>query len=447
MVKQLLGIESLRAITYTARQMSVEFSLSDFLLPGALWEFRRLYSRLWTAPPEEVALTQNTLLQKSLEHAVRHVPHYAQMFSKLGLSPSDIKSPGELVKLPVLTRAEVADNPRALQADNAAAYHPRSFHTSGTSGRRLDFLLDRRTNAQEFAYYWRYWNKAGYRLGDPFVEFSTTYFLKKSPQERIKKQKGTGRMLLNSLYLDSASVRSLVDEVVRHRARFMKGLPSVIAAFSVLAQETRLSLPPLKAIFSTGEMLTDPQRKLIESVWGCKVVDSYGHMERVVAASECPAGRLHINMDYGLLEVENGRILATSLHNRSMPLIRYDTGDTAEVDPYSGPCACGSYFPALQRVMGRQEDVVVTPDGRVIPTLYLVFDDFPEIQGGQIVQEKPDFLRVRVCPRPGYNSQTEDRLFTNIRRFTGSSVKIEVEKVRLEDLWVPGRKFKVVSRP
>jgi len=50
-------------------------------------------------------------------------------------------------------------------------------------------------------------------------------------------------------------------------------------------------------------MLLPSQRRLIERVFRAKVYDSYGHMEGTVAASECPHGSLHINPEYGVLEL------------------------------------------------------------------------------------------------------------------------------------------------
>jgi phenylacetate-coenzyme A ligase PaaK-like adenylate-forming protein len=47
---------------------------------------------------------------------------------------------------------------------------------------------------------------------------------------------------------------------------------------------------------------------------------------------------------------ETGRVVATSLNNFAMPLIRYETGDTAEV---GAPCPCGRGLPVLTRIMGR----------------------------------------------------------------------------------------------
>ena len=48
----------------------------------------------------------------------------------------------------------------------------------------------------------------------------------------------------------------------------------------------------------------------------------------------------------------------TSLHNRVMPLIRYEVGDFAEVGP---PCPCGRGLPVIARIMGRVRNCLRFP--------------------------------------------------------------------------------------
>ena len=58
---------------------------------------------------------------------------------------------------------------------------------------------------------------------------------------------------------------------------------------------------------------------------------------------------------------EIGRVVVTPLANFAMPLLRYDIGDYAEV---GDPCPCGRGLPVLRRVLGRERNMLVAPDGR-----------------------------------------------------------------------------------
>ena len=59
-------------------------------------------------------------------------------------------------------------------------------------------------------------------------------------------------------------------------------------------------------------------------------------------------------------EGETGRVVLTDLHNFTMPLIRYEIGDYAEVGP---PCACGRGLPVLARILGRSRNMLTLPAG------------------------------------------------------------------------------------
>ena len=165
---------------------------------------------------------------------------------------------------------------------------------------------------------------------------------------------------------------------------------------------------------------------------------------------------MHVNPDYGGWELVDahvdpisgrrlGRIVGTGLHNLSMPLIRYDTGDLVEIDEPSAPCPCGRGFPTVGRLHGRSVDAIVTPDGRVVTVASIVFNAATAILQGQLVQEELDRLRVRVLPTPEFGLDDERRLVDTVRRLVGPSMKIEVERVDRPDAFgTPGAKHRPV---
>src|SRR5688572_10686985 len=67
---------------------------------------------------EQIAALQWQRLQALLAHAERNVPYYTDVFRKLGIHASDIRTMEDFRKLPILTRAEVMTNQSALEASN-----------------------------------------------------------------------------------------------------------------------------------------------------------------------------------------------------------------------------------------------------------------------------------------------------------------------------------------
>jgi phenylacetate-CoA ligase len=62
---------------------------------------------------------------------------------------------------------------------------------------------------------------------------------------------------------------------------------------------------------------------------------------------------------------EQGKVYLTTMNNFSMPLIRYDIGDTAIVAENS-QCSCGRGWPLIRTVTGRTSDHFKTRDGKII---------------------------------------------------------------------------------
>jgi phenylacetate-CoA ligase len=125
--------------------------------------------------------------------------------------------------------------------------------------------------------------------------------------------------------------------------------------------------------------VTDRCLQLAEQAFGAPGVDVYVSNEFGVVAWSCPVRRdlLHVNDDAFLVEILGadaapvppgtpGELVVTSLGLRSMPLIRYRTGDIGASVP--GPCECGRGLGLLTRVQGRTAHAIRRPDGGLITT-------------------------------------------------------------------------------
>jgi len=108
-----------------------------------------------------------------------------------------------------------------------------------------------------------------------------------------------------------------------------------------------------------------------------------------------------------------------------MPLIRYDLGDYAV--PAAAPCACGRGLPSLARILGRTNDLIITGEGKRIPSVrfYTIFETHTAIRQFQVEQTAPDAVQVRlVVPRPLAPAEF-DRLRVELTRFLGERVRLE----------------------
>ena len=101
--------------------------------------------------------------------------------------------------------------------------------------------------------------------------------------------------------------------------------------------------------------------------------------------TQCEKGKLHIDDECGIIEFVNGdgepasagetaNMLITSFTTKAMPLIRYNIGDMAIVSGQK--CSCGRCTTVVDEIVGRVDDVFVTPEkghvGRLSTTLKLL---------------------------------------------------------------------------
>lgn len=216
--------------------------------------------------------------------------------------------------------------------------------------------------------------------------------------------------------LRSFSIMQPIDRLV---AQLNDWAPSALASYPTAAalladEQLRGALRlHLVDVMTGGETLAAGQRAHIESAFGCVVRNSYGTSEFLAVASQCAAGRLHLNADWVIVEpvdaqgrpVPVGELshtaLVTNLANAVQPLIRCDIGDRVRVLP--GRCSCGSPLPAIE-VHGRQDDALPMSGGKgravtLLPmALCTVLEEDAGVFDFQIVRRDARTLALRLGP-------------------------------------------------
>ena len=199
-----------------------------------------------------------------------------------------------------------------------------------------------------------------------------------------------------------------------------------------------------KFVYSSAETLQPFMRELIEEVFGCKVYDFYGSREVGAIAGECSHGKMHIFSFNNLVEVvdfsgnpvapgEEGRVIITTLHNYSMPLIRYDIGDTARLG--EAPCSCGSPLPVIEEITGRITDHFLTRDGGLVHGEYFshLFYFKRWVAEFQVVQEDFDLIKIYFVKNLNFTPPSQDieDIEKKIRLVMGEDCKIEWIEVKV----------------
>lgn len=419
----------------------IEFSIRDFSYPVSIYRLRREFERTQWYDTQQMAEYQHRRLRRVVAQAFENVPYYRKLFQRYGLRPTDIETAEDLKRLPVLRKLDVREHGDDLLAIDATRFRPKKMTTSGTTGRPISFYLDRHSRVLEFVYYWRHWSWAGYRLGTSVAQLNAAHFVGCGIDKTVSRwQPHLKRLLLNSTALSEQNIGKFAEELRRYRSKYLKGLAGPLHGLALLFREVGIDDITFQAVFSTGESLYPARRKVIESVFGCRVLDSFGLLEQAAAICECPEGGYHINGDYSLLELlpadaagaENNdlrKAVGSTLHNMSMPLLRYDVGDLIEPAPAGQACPCGRTLPLVKDLHGRYEEAVVTPDGRYVTALFLVPELVENVAEVQFVQEDERSLVSNVVPLNGFHDGQEEQFLSLLRDLVGDEMNLRLRRV------------------
>jgi phenylacetate-CoA ligase len=392
--------------------------------------------------PKQIDDYQNTRLKRLIHHAYSTVPYYRELFNRIRLKPEDIKTKNDLSKIPVLTRDDVRTNlPKLL----STAFKQRDLvlgHTSGTTGSPLEFYWDINTCVYTNGVDWRQKQWAGVKYGDPIAVLLGRMIV---PTSSTKPPFWRMNYLHNQLWFSSfhmtiENLKHYLDKLIKFKPAAIEGYPSTVYILARYMVANGFSLP-LTAVFTSSETLYPVQREVIEKAFGCKVFDFYGLAERVLFATECEAhsGR-HLNFEYGLTEivdgtdhpVKNGKmgvVVSTSLQNLGMPFIRYKTSDVSQIRNQF--CSCGRHMLLLDDITTKAEDIVVTPDGRMISPSVLThpFKPMHNIEKSQIIQEEMNHIIIKIVKRPGYSENDTQTLLASFKERVGNDMDIMIEFV------------------
>lgn len=169
-------------------------------------------------------------------------------------------------------------------------------------------------------------------------------------------------------------------------------------------------------VVSGGHLLGEKLREDLRLMFRAPVVDVYGMTEVGLIASECRGGQLHLNDLSFCAEVADGdgraadsagELILSSLDNLAMPLLRYRTGDQAQIA--RGLCACGDTGPRLVNFFGRRIRCFVLSTGEKLSPTYFndLFVRFPALVEFQIAQKDYDSFELAVEFKLGVGARDE----------------------------------------
>jgi phenylacetate-CoA ligase len=281
----------------------------------------------------------------------------------------------------------------------------------------------------------------GVSTGDRYAVFGGQMVVPFSQQKPPfwRYDRASRRMRVSAYHMKPEFMKYYADELMTPGYVFWQGYPSAIGLLCqyFLDENFDLGEASPQAIFPSSETLLDFHSDRIKRVTHAPIADLYANAELSVSVVQCPEGSYHVDTEFCSVEIDpheetdewvRGEVISTGFADRAMPFIRYRTGDIATMLKRAS-CACGRSRPILERIDGRIEDYVVTPDGRRIGRLDHIFKGALEVKEAQILQRSDRRILVRMVPRPGFDEAAQHKLEEEFRSRLGGEIEIEYEMV------------------
>lgn len=339
---------------------------------------------------EEMRAIQSERLKKVVKTCYEKVPFYKKKMDSRGITPDDIKTIDDIVKLPFTTKTDLRDEyPFGLQAvsqDKVVRIHA----SSGTTGKPVvDTYTKNDINmwAEGVA---RVMAAGGVNAGD-VVQVSYGYGLFTGG---LGAHDGAAMLGAVQLPTSAGNTEKQIMLMQDFGSTVLCCTPSyALRLAEAIHQSDKVSIDKMKLRvgFFGAEPWTEGMRRELEEKLRIKAIDIYGLTEMcgpgVGGECECQNGT-HLWEDMFYPEIINpdtlepcapgefGELVFTSLCKEAMPILRYRTRDLTRL--IYDKCECGRTAVRMDRILGRSDDMMIIRGVNVFPSqIETVLTEFP----------------------------------------------------------------------
>jgi phenylacetate-coenzyme A ligase PaaK-like adenylate-forming protein len=381
--------------------------------------------------PDEIAAMQRRQLVALARHCENFSAHFRNRLQGAGLMANDLETPGNLRKIPLLSRRALQSAP-GMFCTGVPKTHMPLFETK-TSGSTGEPVMVRRTAVNNIDWLATTMREHLWHARDFLGRFCAiranvtklTRLENWGPPASLLRQTGPilGIPITTPIDRQIALIREFQPQT-------LLAYPNILAALVQHGEADGVRFPGLKKILAIGETLPPDLRERAAAVFGAEIADMYSSQEAGNIALQCPQSNLYHVMAENLIveivdaegrqvrEGEAGRVVITDLHNFATPLIRYDIGDYAQAGPR---CPCGRGLPTLARILGRERNLIRMPDGsRHWPLVgFHKFRQIAPVAQYQMIQEDRERIALRLVVERPLTPDEEKGLVAHVQASLG----------------------------
>lgn len=380
-------------------------------LKGAALEnavrFVEVLQRTETYSAARMQAYQRSLLDRLIRHAKAEVPFYASRLDPL-FGPDDTIRWEAWSDIPTFARAEAQEAGEALFASSTppetGSYS--KGQSSGSTGMPLHTRASTLMSLMSTSINQRFFNWHSINTDERICFILDTHSKYPYPDGKEGADWNLTNQTAPGFNLSIGySAEQQADWLIRRQPGLLCTFPRNGQAIVESFLQQRIPIP-FHTILVHGEVLEPDTRHIINEA-GIEVIDRFGTTETGPLSAQCPQGPWHhqfseialmetLSPDNGTaIDQGRGQLVVTPFYNYAMPLIRYQNGDL--VDRSTTPCPCGRTLPRIERVLGRERNLLTLSDGsRIWPNMRNAeYAPFLSVKQFQVIQHTPTRLEVR----------------------------------------------------
>jgi len=327
----------------------------------------------------EQAEMQLRLLRALVHRLYGRSEMYRRRMKERGLTPADIRSLDDIVKLPFTYKDDLRDGYPDLLFTEPQRRLIRYHVSSGTTGRPTIVGYTRRDLDMWSTSLARALTSCG--LGeDDVVQVSNGYGLFTGGLGFHYAAEKIGAAVVPA---GTGNTRRQVELIRDLGVTALAATPSYMVHIREVAEEMGVSIRDdtrLRVGLLGGEPWPESMKDSIERSTGVMAQNCYGASELSGPMfTECQEQEgIHVWSDLALVEVldqetlepvapgENGEVVVTMLQKEALPIIRYRIGDISSID--EEVCGCGRTHPRIGRITGRVDDMLIVRGINLFPS-------------------------------------------------------------------------------
>lgn len=410
--------------------------VGDMLFGGGYLKTLKKWNEYDKLSESKLIDIQSKELEKILKYTIDKVPFYKGINYNNSLSAAE-----NLKHFPILAKDILRKHSEDLVSTDFNKEDLKKNFSSGSSGIQ-SYSYSEKKNVfylQGISYHWYMWG--GFEFGDPVLQFGI------SPKRSLSKKLKDIFFRVNyqeAFALNDKDYKRIYEDLQRQKTRFIIGYPSAINQLAEYLVKNNLN-HSIKSIVSLGDKLFSHFEENFKQAFNDPlVIDTYGCAEGFLMACRYDTPYYYISAPHVYIEIVDdngndvpdgklGNVLVTCFSNLAQPFIRYKVGDLAVKLPKEKyPKDRKFQYPLLERIVGRETDVVKTPNGKtlIVHSFTGIIEYYPDIKQYQIIQESINEIVIKYITDDAIplEENTLGSIEEKINKLTDNSVKIIFEK-------------------